>query len=207
MAQTLAAKPRDPHQRRGASLAHLHRLGLAALLLAGVVAPAAGQSPPVAALPPLTFFGLRAGSTLSATANQIRLLGGSELACRPARSDPKVRDCRAGIRDPSQQAAPTLDVWLSAIDSLVAVMTVAGPVAEEQLVLWREALESAFGLAPTDTAGPQSMLQWVRHRQMLRLTWRVGVSGTVASVSLVDGPILDGWGRRRSDRGDEKGLP
>jgi hypothetical protein len=41
------------------------------------------------------------------------------------------------------------------------------------------------------------MLQWVRQGRMLRLTWRVDNNAKVASVSLVDGWILDDWGRRR----------
>jgi hypothetical protein len=32
---------------------------------------------------------------------------------------------------------------------------------------------------------------------MLRLTWRVEGDVTTASVSLVDGHVLDGWGARR----------
>jgi hypothetical protein len=39
------------------------------------------------------------------------------------------------------------------------------------------------------------MMQWVRSQQMIRLTWRVENNQKVASVSLVDGPVLDGWER------------
>jgi hypothetical protein len=37
----------------------------------------------------------------------------------------------------------------------------------------------------------------VRRGRMLRLTWRLERSGKVASVSLVDGRVLDDWGRVR----------
>jgi hypothetical protein len=33
---------------------------------------------------------------------------------------------------------------------------------------------------------------------MLRLTWRTERGGRMASVSLVDGRVLDDWGRARS---------
>jgi hypothetical protein len=33
---------------------------------------------------------------------------------------------------------------------------------------------------------------------MLRLTWRIEQGEKVASVSLVDGRVLDAWGRSRS---------
>jgi hypothetical protein len=48
------------------------------------------------------------------------------------------------------------------------------------------------------------MMQWVRRGRMLRLTWRKEGTATTASVSLVDGRVLDRWGRRR-DPGTEKG--
>ena len=48
--------------------------------------------------------------------------------------------------------------------------------------------------------GPQWMLQWVRQGRMMRLTWRVDNNAKVASVSLVDGWILDDWGRNRDER-------
>ena len=42
------------------------------------------------------------------------------------------------------------------------------------------------------------MMQWVRRGRMLRLTWRKERGDKVASVSLVDGRVLDGWGRDRA---------
>ena len=55
---------------------------------------------------------------------------------------------------------------------------------------------AAYGETTVVEQGSQSMLQWVRHRQMLRMTWREFTDSTAASVSLIDGPILDGWDRR-----------
>ena len=52
--------------------------------------------------------------------------------------------------------------------------------------------------------GTQWMMQWVRQGRMARLTWKVQRNERVASVSLVDGHVLDGWGReRRSSRGGD----
>jgi hypothetical protein len=39
------------------------------------------------------------------------------------------------------------------------------------------------------------MMQWVRRGRMLRLTWKTDRGDRVASVSLVDGRVLDAWGR------------
>jgi len=44
------------------------------------------------------------------------------------------------------------------------------------------------------------MMQWIRHDRMLRLTWRIDHGGKVASVALVDGSVLDAWGRERARR-------
>jgi hypothetical protein len=45
------------------------------------------------------------------------------------------------------------------------------------------------------------MMQWVRQGRMLRLTWRIEKSQKLASVSLVDGHLLDDWGRTRETGG------
>jgi hypothetical protein len=42
------------------------------------------------------------------------------------------------------------------------------------------------------------MLQWVRRGRMIRLTWRLERGEKIVSVSLVDGHVLDGWGRSGS---------
>ena len=45
------------------------------------------------------------------------------------------------------------------------------------------------------------MMQWIRQDRMIRLTWRIDRTGKVASVALVDGAVLDAWGRTRARRG------
>jgi len=90
------------------------------------------------------------------------------------------------------------------MDGLVGILTVSAPVSDLQLGTWRSSLVSAYGDVPVALQGSQRTLQWIRHRQMLRLTWRVRNERTTASVSLVDGPVVDGWGHRPAPPGEEK---
>jgi hypothetical protein len=106
-----------------------------------------------------------------------------------------VLECRATIADSMSGRAVAL--WLSAIDSVAAIVTISGPVDGDQLTAWRTSLESSYGAVGARVQGIQWMLQWIRGGQMLRLTWRVDQREKLASVSLVDGPLLDGWGRQR----------
>jgi hypothetical protein len=75
------------------------------------------------------------------------------------------------------------------------VITLSGVVAPNRLEYWRQALLDRYGAVGAKVQGSQSMLQWVRRGRMLRLTWRLEAGGKVASVSLVDGHVLDDWGR------------
>jgi hypothetical protein len=146
-------------------------------------------------LPPLEFLGFRAGAELGEVAELTQALSGKRLHCERSRRDHEVSECRAEVRDP--EGGGTLYLWLSAIDSVSAVLTVSGPVSESRLSSWRDSLQVRFGPVSATVQGTQSMMQWVRHGTMLRLTWRTEKSGRVASVSLVDGPVLDAWGRKR----------
>ena len=84
---------------------------------------------------------------------------------------------------------------MSAIDSLAGVMTLSGKVDSAQLGNWQDTLQSRYGKVVTRVQGTQRMLQWVRRGRMIRLTWRLEGGTQVASVSLVDGRVLDNWGR------------
>jgi hypothetical protein len=88
-----------------------------------------------------------------------------------------------------------VEIWVSAIDSLGGVVTISGAVSAGQLDDWRRLIEDHYGKVGARVQGPQWMMQWVRSQQMIRLTWRVENNQKVASVSLVDGPVLDGWER------------
>jgi hypothetical protein len=168
------------------------------LLIVGLIAPAAIPAGAQTALPPLSFLGFEAGARLDAVSQQVVALGGSGLRCDRSKRDRSVSECRATLFDPVWSRPVTL--WLSAMDSASGVLTLSGPVTGEQLDGWKTDLESAFGGVGARVQGPQWMLQWVRQGRMLRLTWRIDNNVKVASVSLVDGFVLDDWGRTRDDR-------
>lgn len=145
--------------------------------------------------PPLEFFGFRAGASLAELDTQLRELGASPLRCKRAKVDRRVRECRAVLSDPD--FGTPVDLWLSAIDSAAGILTLSGSVAGGQLDRWRRHLEASYGQVDAKVQGTQWMMQWVRHGRMLRLTWRVDRGERIASVSLVDGIVLDAWGQSR----------
>jgi hypothetical protein len=143
----------------------------------------------------LHFYGFRAGAKLDELNQRLRQEGGGQLRCRRSRRDGRVSECR-GVLRPSLDD-PQVDVWVSAIDSVAGVMTLSGTLDAEQLEHWRRTLQEQYGRVGMRIQGRQTMLQWVRRGRMIRLTWRLEGRAKVASVSLVDGHVLDNWGRPR----------
>ena len=141
----------------------------------------------------LQFLGFRAGAPLDELNLQLQSLGGGRLRCRRSRVDQRVNECRGLLPDKVQ--GTRIDVWISAVDSLAGVITLSGNVPSDRLDFWRRALLDRYGSVSPKVQGSQSMLQWVRRGRMLRLTWRLESGGRVASVSLVDGHVLDDWGQ------------
>lgn len=164
---------------------------LAPLLLLLAI-PLAAQNAP----PPLSFLGFEAGSRLDRVDQQLKALGSRGLHCDRSRRDPRVQECRAALLDPATTQPLTL--WLSGIDSSAGVMTVSGAVTGVDIDRWKRHLETRFGVVDARVQGGQWMLQWVRRGRMLRLTWKIEQGSKLASVSLVDGRLLDGWGRARA---------
>lgn len=163
-------------------------------------APAArAQGPAVPDTAALEFLGFRAGAHLTEIGARIRELDGGRLRCDRAKADRRVTECRATLTDPT--TALPVDLWLSAVDSLSGVMTLSGDVGGDELDRWRGGIERRYGRVGAQVQGAQWMMQWVRRGRMLRLTWRMERGERVASVSLVDGRVLDGWGRARSHAG------
>jgi hypothetical protein len=169
-------------------------LALASLLLLLVAGPAtvALAQPDTTAL---QFLGFRAGARLDELSAQLQRMGGGPLRCRRSKVDRRVMECRAALRDP--ELGGVVQLWVSAIDSAAGVITLSGIVAPDQLNRWRQVLQGRYGPVGPKVQGTQWMLQWVRRGRMLRLTWRLEGSGKIASVSLVDGRVLDDWGRAR----------
>lgn len=142
----------------------------------------------------LRFLGIRAGATLQEISAEVRRRRGA-LRCDQSRTDHRVRECRGTLPDSAGRTG--VAIWVSAIDSAAGVIALSAPVSPATLRAWRDQLARHYGTVETATQGKQKMMQWVRRGRMLRLTWRPEGGGTTASVSLVDGQVLDRWGRER----------
>src|SRR5689334_7774603 len=144
----------------------------------------------------LEFRGFRAGATLDELDRVVRSASGGRLGCKRAKADTHVMECRGTVNDP--ELGGTLKLWVSAMDSVAGVITLSSDVTAEQLDRWRQAIEQRYGTVDAQVKGTQRMMQWVRRGRMLRLTWRIANGQKTASVSLVDGPVLDTWGQHRA---------
>jgi hypothetical protein len=144
---------------------------------------------------PLEFHGFRAGATLAELQTLLQALDGGRLRCERAKADRRVSECRATVTD--VELGERVSLWVSAIDSAASVITLSSSVSAGQLDRWRQTIERRYGRVDATVQGSQWMMQWVHQGRMLRLTWRIERGEKVASVSLVDGRILDAWGRDR----------
>jgi hypothetical protein len=172
-----------------------------ALALATVLASAASaaaQATPPADTTTLQFHGFRAGARIDEINGVLRRFDGEPLRCKRAQSDRRVSECRAAVQLADLGGA--VDLWVSAIDSVAGVMTISGYGSGGQVDRWRRALQRKYGNVGAKVQGSQWMMQWVNQGRMLRLTWRTDRNDKPVSVSLVDGPVLDGWGRDRAKK-------
>lgn len=165
------------------------------VLAASLGASLATASPRSQDTTALEFAGFRAGARLDELEALAHRAGG-RIRCRRAKADPRVSECHGGATD-SALGGP-VRLWISAIDSVASVITLSAPVAPGRLERWRRALERRYGRVEVRAQGTQRMMQWVRRGRMLRLTWRTEGERISASVSLVDGRVLDAWGRDRA---------
>jgi len=171
-------------------------LVLALLSLGASASASASSSPTPQDTSALQFHGFRAGARLDELDGLIRRLDGGRLRCNRAKRDRRVSECRGTVQDSAMGGA--VKVWVSAIDSVAGVITLSAGVAGETLDRWRQGIESRYGRVAAKAQGTQWMMQWVRRGRMLRLTWRTDRGERTASVSLVDGRVLDEWGRKRA---------
>jgi len=163
---------------------------LALVFLFAVGSAPAGAEHTAPDTSPLEFHGFRAGARL----DELHALVG-RLRCDRAKVDRRVTECRAIVNDPELGGA--VNLWVSAVDSVASVITLSSGVGADQLDQWRETIERRYGRVNATVQGSQWMMQWVRRGRMLRLTWRIERGEKVASVSLVDGRVLDAWGGNR----------
>jgi hypothetical protein len=161
-------------------------------------APTTPRLGPVQDTTPLSFRGIHAGVPLEELTAALRRRDG-HLRCRQARSDAAVHDCHGTLPD---SVAGVLAVWVSTMNGVAGVITLSAPVSAPALRAWQDDLTRRYGRVQAVPQGTQRMMQWVRRGRMLRLTWRTERSGTTASVSLVDGRVLDGWGGKRASGAD-----
>ena len=156
--------------------------------LVALAAPVAAQS-----VQPVAFdvYGFRPGATLREVSSAVRELDGGALRCDRSRLDARVNECRATLS--MADVSGPVELWMSAIDSVSGVLTLAGNFAPDEFDALRSRLERRFGQVNAQVQGPQWMMQWVNSGRMMRLTWRAQQGVKSASLSLVDGRVLDNW--------------
>jgi hypothetical protein len=166
-------------------------------LLALAPAAASAAAPPGAPqdTTALQFRGFRAGARLAELEAAVRA-GGGRLRCDRAKRDRRVSECRGSVTDSTLDEP--VQVWASVIDSVAGVITLSAGMNAGSLDRWRRELEIRYGRVRARAQGSQRMMQWVRRGRMLRFTWRRERAGQTASVSLVDGRVLDAWGADRA---------
>jgi hypothetical protein len=170
------------------------RAGALILCLLSLAGPAQGST----AVPDTTaleFYGFRAGARIEEMNALLHRLDGSRLTCERARADRRVSECRSVLSAP--KLGGKVRLWVSTVDSVASVITLSASVGSAQLDDWRRDIERRYGRVGAHAQGNQWMMQWVRRGRMLRLTWRVERGQKIASVTLVDGRVLDDWGRSR----------
>lgn len=151
------------------------------LLAAGAVLPARAQAPPA-----LGFHGLAPGMPRAALAEAVRGHGGT-LRCRTT-PEPRLEACSAALRLPAGEAAT---LTASLVDGHLGVALVAARLEPAEVGRWHADLVDRFGDVPVERRAGQERFQWIRDRRMLRLTVRREGGGLTASVSVVDGRLLD----------------
>lgn len=164
-------------------------LGAGGLSLSPRALPA--QQPVVVDTAGFDFLGFRPGLPLSELRDRAAQAGRGTVSCRAATADPRLMECRGGL--PELDSGRSVDLWGSLIDGRAAITTLSARLTPARLARWRELLEGRYGASREKRQGTTRMLQWVRNGRMLRLTWRPRGRDFEASVSLVDGPLLDGW--------------
>lgn len=160
-----------------------------------MLAPTPLMAQAAAASDPLMIFGIQAGAPVRMVAEIIADRDGGHLRCDRSKVDVRVEECRATVSVP--EAAEPLELWMSAVDSVTSILTVAGNLAPDELDQLRSSLERRYGRVNAKAQNSQWMMQWVRKGTMIRLTWQTQQGAKATSVALIDGNVLDAWTARR----------
>jgi hypothetical protein len=123
--------------------------------------------------------------------DRLEATGGS-LSCKKT-SEPLLRECTGSMRDPRTKRF--FEVLIASIRDSAAVIVLTAGVSESEGTLWVRWLSDEFG-TPNREHQPsiQQSWQWIRRGQMLRVVTREAQHQVRASVTLTDGPLLDGLG-------------
>src|ERR1051325_1341855 len=155
--------------------------------------PPAAFAPAAQRLPPLSFLGLRAGMPLAELRSLVRTTGGA-FDCK-ATSDPRMRECNGALVVGGGAESRTFRVLVASIRDSGAVIVLSGLPTGAALERWVDSLTGDFG-TPRRQAGPGTQVswEWIRRGQKLVVVERTDQDGRASSVTLTDGPLLDGLG-------------
>ena len=92
-------------------------------------------------------------------------------------------------------AGTRLTVIASLIGGHAAILLLSAPVPDTEASGWIADLSRRFGAVEPSRSQGLDTWQWVRQRRMIRITIRRERGVATTSVSLVDGPLLDGLDR------------
>ena len=164
--------------------------------------PAAVLAPAAQRLPPLSFLGFRAGMPLAELRSLVRTSGGA-FHCK-ATSDARMRECNGSLVIGQEPEGQTLRVLIASIRDSGAVIVLSGHPTGAALERWVGSLTEEFGTPRRETGpGMQVSWEWIRRGQKLVVVERRDEVGRAGSVTLTDGPLLDGLGpfkRKGPDR-------
>ena len=144
-------------------------------------------------LPALSFLGFRAGMPVAQARALIRAAGGS-LECRTT-SDPRMHECNGFLPILQQAARETVSVLVSSVHDSAAVIVVSRHRGADEPTGLVATLTADFG-TPNRQVGPgaQASWEWIRRGQKLVVAQRREENRLASSVTLTDGPLLDGLG-------------
>jgi hypothetical protein len=168
--------------------------------------PPAMLAPAAQPLPPLSFLGFRAGMPLAELRSLVRGSGGA-FDCRTT-SDARIRECNGSLVIGQGPENQTLRILISSIRDSGAVIVLSGHPADTTLERWVGSLTEEFGI-PRRQAGPgmQVSWEWIRRGQKLVVVERRDEDGRAGSVTLTDGPLLDGLGPSKRKGPDRSSGP